>query len=315
MTVQLSFVRLIGACLAGLFWYGCASTAPPVLCELPSVPDSRLPKQGISAHRGGLLGCPVNTVGAFQRAICRGVHQIEFDVRATVDAAIVVAHDDRVTDSYGKTLNISESTLADVQKLQFKPCTESTAREHIPTLEEALAIMPQNIWLNIDIKKNDPLFARLVTEVVQHANRSHQVIFSARKPSDLAIRRVSRVGEERIWVNNMSRQLFRGQYVDTTINSCDEFIQLSFLRARPGKQTMTRLKQAGIRVNYSWLREKKENRLREDLQDLFSRDVDFVLVDHTEPAMKAACALNIQPVMPQLNGKLPSFCSAPPRCP
>ncbi len=315
MNSSLSLARFLGSFFLCVFWVGCASVAPPVACDLPPIPDSRLPERGISAHRGGLFGCPVNTVGAFQRAVCQGVHQIEFDVRATADAAIVVAHDDRVTDGQGKTVIISESKLVDVQELRLEPCTGSETLQQIPTLDEALAVMPQNIWLNIDIKENDPLLARLVAETVKKSNRFHQVIFSARKPSDLAVRRVSRKDERASWISNMSRQIFRGQYVDTTIHSCDEFIQLSFLRGRPGEETMNRLKQAGVRVNYSWLREKKEGHLKKDLKDLYSREVDFVLVDHAKPAMKAACELHIKPLIPKLNGKLPTFCPTIPRCP
>ena len=97
----------------------------------------------------------MNTVGAFQRAICRGVHQIELDVRATADDVIVVAHDDHVT-GQDQTLHISESTFDQVQKLELAPCLEEKKAQHIATLKQALSIMPQNIWINVDIKNNDP---------------------------------------------------------------------------------------------------------------------------------------------------------------
>jgi glycerophosphoryl diester phosphodiesterase len=138
---------------------GCASHL--VACERSHTPKHDLPERGISAHRGGLLGCPLNTVEAFQRAICRGVHQIEFDVRATADDVIVVAHDDHVT-GQDQTLHISESTLDQVQKLELAPCLEEQKAQHIATLKQALSIMPQNIWINVDIKNNDlPRYARL----------------------------------------------------------------------------------------------------------------------------------------------------------
>ncbi|MDR4458941.1 MAG: glycerophosphodiester phosphodiesterase family protein [Nitrospirales bacterium] len=310
--------RFYGAALAGMtLWLGCApapSGVAPVSCEISHLPKADLPERGISAHRGGHLGCPLNTVGAFQRAVCLGVHQIELDVRSTADAVLVVSHDDRVRDMEGRTLRISESTLAEVRSLKLEPCAGEVAGQHIPTFEEALAVMPHNIWINVDIKENNPLVGRLVAEMVVKAQRFNQVIFGARDGTDLAVRHVAEEAGEESWIANMSREFFRFQYVDTTINSCDEFIQLSFLRGRPGRQTIAQLKQAGVRVNYSWLRDEDPGELSPELEDLFDRGVDFVLVDHAGQAMEAACALGISPVIPRWHDT-PSFtCPAPPRC-
>lgn len=310
--------RWYGALFASMtLWVGCASSpsaVAPVSCGVPHLQKTDLPERGISAHRGGQLGCPLNTVGAFQRAICRGVHQIELDVRSTADAVLVVAHDDRVTDEQGRTLRISESTIAEVQSLQLGPCAGEEEGQGIPTLEEALVVMPQNIWINVDIKENNPLVGRLVAETVAKAQRFNQIIFAARDDTDLAVRRVAEEAGAESWIANMSREIFRFQYVDATVNSCDEFIQLSFLRGRPSVETVNRLKQAGVRVNYSWLRDKDESELRHDLGDLFDRGVDFVLVDHAGQALEAACALGISPVVPRWNGTPPFTCPGPPRC-
>ncbi|MCA9422608.1 MAG: glycerophosphodiester phosphodiesterase family protein [Nitrospira sp.] len=256
----------------------------------------------------------MNTIGAFQRAICLGVHQIELDVRSTADGVLVVAHNDRVTDEQGGTLRISESTLAQVQNLWLEPCAGEVMGQRIPTFKEALAVMPQNVWINVDLKEDDPLVGRLVAETVAKANRFNQIIFGAREDTDQAVRRVAEKAGAESWVANMSREILRYQYVDTTITSCDEFIQLSFLRGRPGIETINQLKQAGIRVNYSWLRDEDESELRGDLSDLFDRGVDFVLVDHALPAMDAVCALGMTPVVPDWKGTPPFSCPQPPRC-
>lgn len=294
--------RLLGTTLASLtLWLGCASS--PIACPVSSTPNPDLPKRGISAHRGGLLGCPVNTVGAFQRAICQGVHQIELDVRATADNVIVVAHDDQVRGK-DRLLRISESTLDQVQALDLGPCQGKIQPQHIPTLQEALAIMPGNIWVNVDIKNNDPRVAKLVAETVFEAHRFDQIIFAARDKAAPAIREVAKKTRQKSTIANMSRELFRSQYVDATINSCAEFIQLvkvplvPFVRGKPSQKTMDRLKYAGVQVNYSWLREENEEELQEELEDLFDRGVDFVLVDHVEQAMKAAATLSIPPLVP-----------------
>jgi hypothetical protein len=77
---------------------------------------------------------------------------------------------------------------------------------------------------------------------------------------------------------------------------------------------MDHLKNAGVRVNYSWLREEDESELKQELGDLFDRGVDFVLVDHAGPAMEAACALGIAPMIPRWNGTPPFVCSGSPHC-
>ncbi len=290
-------------------------------CGVSPPSNLNLPTRGISAHRGGLLGCPMNTLGAFQRAICRGVHQIELDVRKTLDNIIIVAHDDRVTNAT-KALHISESSLALVQNLKLAPCTgESKKQEYIPTLEEVLAIMPENIWINLDIKENSPHVAKLVAEAVAKAHRFDQVIFAARDQAAPAIRQVAAEAGEHSHIANMSRQLFRWQYIDSTINSCAEFIQLvnipylPFLRGIPNQDTMDRLDGAGIRVNFSWLREDNEAQLKPKLQNLFDRGVDFILVDHVEEAKKAACTIGVDPITPHWNGPPPFTCDESSRCP
>jgi len=298
--------KWLGVALASTtLWLGCASIPSPVTCELSHTPKPSLPERGISAHRGGLLECPVNTVGPFQRAICRGVHQIELDVRATADGVIVVAHDDHVTDADDHTLRISESILTEVQELRLKPCTGKVEKERIPTLEEALAVMPQNIWINVDIKDNDPHVAKLVAETVAKVHRFDQVIFAARDKAAPAVRKVARKTGTQSWIANMSREIFRCQYIDTTITSCAEFIQLvtvpyvPFVRGKPNQSTMDRLNDAGVRVNYSWIREEDESELRRELEDLFNRGIDFVLVDHVEQAMNAADSLGVPSLIPR----------------
>ena len=309
------FVAAIGSMT---LWLGC----PPLTasCELSPSPQTALPERGISAHRGGKLGCPVNTLGAFQRAIRQGVHQIELDVRATADDVIVVAHDDQVTDK-DHTVRISESTFDQVRKLELVPCQGEKQAQHIPTLEHALAIMPQNIWINVDMKNNEPRVAQLVAETVATAHRFNQVIFATRHKAVPPVRQVAKKAASKSWIANMNRELFRQQYVNATINSGAEFIQLvhlpylPFVRSKPSQDTMERLKIAGVQVNYSWLREEDEGELKQELQDLFDRGVNFVLIDHVEPAMKAAATLGIPPLVPRWDNSSSPHSEEHPRCP
>ncbi len=296
--------RQIAAAFTSLSLCVSCTTSSLGTCPLPLAPNPNLPKRGVSAHQGGLLGCPVNTLGAFKRAICHGVHQIELDVRSTLDDVLVIAHDDRVTGS-GTTLRISESTSEQLKGIELPPCKGETTVQGIPTLEQALTIMPQNVWINLDIKNNDPDIGQRIAETVSKAHRFDQVIFSARNKAFPAIRETANASQQNVWMNNMNRGLFRSQYVQSTMQSCAEFIQLvevpylPFVRGKPNQDTMDRLQHAGIQINYSWVREENEVVLKERLQDLFDRGVQFVLVDHVEPAMKVANALGISPIVPR----------------
>ena len=302
-----------------IFCVGCASNPPLVSCQSSSLQIGDLPERGISAHRGGRTGCPDNSLGAFQRAICLGVHQIELDVRTTKDKVLVVAHDDAMTGQHGDVIRLSQSTLAEVKRLNLGACSDGqTCEQHIPTLEEVLAIMPMNIWINLDVKENRPEVGRQVVSIVAQANRLQQTIFSVRDKAARAIREYEKETAKQVWISNMSREFLRRQYVESTISSCNEFIQLVNLpfvfRGKPCDETMDRLKQARVRVNYSWLRVDKVRQLRDELADLFERRVDFVLVDHPKAAMQAAQSLGIIPIVPRWKGPPPFPCSEPPQC-
>jgi len=236
------------------------------------------------------------------------------DVRATADGALVVAHDDQVTGEGDETLRVSRETLEEVQGLSLGKCEGEAEAQGIPTFAEALAIMPQNIWINVDIKASDPLLARLVAETVAETDRFQQVIFGSRGNTDLAVRRVAEEAGTESWIANMDRRIFRCQYVDDTIAGCDDFIQLFCLRCKPRTETIDELKGEGVRVNYSWLRQKEQRELEEELRSLFGRGIDFVLVDHVAPAMAAACQQGIEPVVPDWSGGAPFECDPPPGC-
>ena len=93
-----------------------------------------------------------------------------------------------------------------MQKLNLEPCQGDTHPQHIPTLEQALAIMPHNIWINVDMKNNDPHVAKLVAKTVAKADLMEQVIFSARNKAVSSVRQIAKETGRDSWVSNMSRE-------------------------------------------------------------------------------------------------------------
>jgi len=108
----------------------------------------------IIAHRGFSAIAPENTLAAFELAIARGAHSIEFDIQLSADNVPVIFHDatlDRITGVSGK---VREKTLSQLQTLNAgKWFSDEFSQEKIPTLKESLAIL-KNVdkFLYFDVK-------------------------------------------------------------------------------------------------------------------------------------------------------------------
>ncbi len=127
---------------------GCFSIRQPTL-----VGHAPMPTRGICAHRGASDTHPENTIAAFREAIRLGAQMIEFDVALSKDGELVLMHDrtiDRTTNGSGRP---EDWLLADLKKLDAGSWKNSRFEgERIPTLGEALDVMPGNIWLNVHLK-------------------------------------------------------------------------------------------------------------------------------------------------------------------
>ena len=152
----------------------------PLLMGLSSCKRSSggMPDRGICAHRGAMDTHPENTIAAFREAVHLGAHMIEFDVRMTLDGHLVILHDqtvDRTTNGKGK---ISELTLEEGKQLDAGSWKSEEFRdEKIPTFKEALAVMPENIWLNVHIKGGKSLGEK-VARVITDEEQMHQAFLA-----------------------------------------------------------------------------------------------------------------------------------------
>ncbi len=99
------------------------------------------------AHRGYASTFPENTVGAFERA-AESADWIEFDVRRCGSGEVVVCHDeavDRTTDGSGAVADLSADELAALDVLD--------SGEGVPTLGAALAAIPDDVGVNVELKE------------------------------------------------------------------------------------------------------------------------------------------------------------------
>jgi glycerophosphoryl diester phosphodiesterase len=264
--------RWLGVFLAVFVVPGAGSAAEPAL-----------PTRGVCAHRGGGATHPENTLPALEAAVALGAHMVEFDIAITRDGALVLMHDatvNRTTDGKGKVLDFP---LAELKRLDAGVKTGAQfAGTRVPTLEEALAVLPRNIWINIDFKADERFAgksanaARRVAEMVAAAGRVEQSLFAARGGDVAAARAVA----PKLRICNMDRKPDPADYVQAAIAQRADFIQLRDC-AKDARlpEWISALKAAGVRINYFYTNEPA------DAARLLSLGVDFVLVDAVEAVL------------------------------
>ncbi|MGL6065411.1 MAG: glycerophosphodiester phosphodiesterase [Fusobacteriaceae bacterium] len=137
----------------------------------------------VFAHRGASALSPENTLVAFKKAIELGAKGIELDVQLSKDGVVMVMHDDtldRTTNGKGR---LEKFNLEELKKLDSGFWYDkSYCEEKIPTLEEVIKILPENVRLNIEFKpdkKNVSKIAQEVYKILERYNCSEQVIISS----------------------------------------------------------------------------------------------------------------------------------------
>ncbi len=98
----------------------------------------------IVAHRGFSQRAPENTVAAFQLAWQNGTDACELDLYLTADNQIAIIHDKDTKRVAGVQKFIAKSTMQELADLDVGAWkNEKWKGEKIPTLEQALATLPQ----------------------------------------------------------------------------------------------------------------------------------------------------------------------------
>ena len=107
----------------------------------------------IFAHRGASGYAPENTLTAIKKAIEMKADGVEIDIQLTKDGKIVVIHDwkvDRTTTGRGFVYELNFGYIRSLDAGQWY--TKDFIGEVVPTLEEVLDILPNDMMLNIEIK-------------------------------------------------------------------------------------------------------------------------------------------------------------------
>jgi len=238
------------------------------------------------AHRGDSKNAPENTLPAFLSAVDKGAHQIEFDVYLSKDGRAVVIHDataDRTTNGAGRVCELSYEELRALDAGSwFGPAFSGAL---IPTLEEALDVIPPPIRINVQLK-DSPGVAAAAAQTIVDMGKLEQCFLACSKEDAAIARKIA----PDITICNMSGQYGpRDEYVRRTIELRAGYIQL--VKDVDGlKEAVDVLHANGIVVNYFEAHEPAK------IRQCIEAGVDFILTDDLDVCLSVLAEYGVQPV-------------------
>ena len=138
-----------------------------------SISDFSVHTPAVTAHRGGALKTPENTMSAMRFSVESLSDYAEIDVQETKDHVIVLLHDTNLKRVTGLNKNIWDLTYQEVSQLDAGVKFNSRfLGERIPALEEVIEYAAGKIKLNIEVKSNghnDNIVSKVV-QIIQQQN-------------------------------------------------------------------------------------------------------------------------------------------------
>ncbi|MCG1028143.1 glycerophosphodiester phosphodiesterase [Virgibacillus halodenitrificans] len=136
------------------------------------------------AHRGSLTEAPENTLPAFQKAIDHGTQAIELDIQLTKDQQLVVCHDHNLSRFNSRSKKpIKKMTLKEIKAIDLSSKFNTDfPQTTLVTLSEVLALCPNHIKINIEIKNIPVIYEGIeekLIECLSAHNRFHNIIISS----------------------------------------------------------------------------------------------------------------------------------------
>ncbi|WP_224983128.1 glycerophosphodiester phosphodiesterase [Geomonas agri] len=134
----------------------------------------------IIGHRGASRDAPENTLASFRLAFAQGADGIEADFRLTRDGSIVCLHDSGTSRTTGGELQVAESTLAELQRLDAGSWKgDPWQGEAIPTLAQVLQLLPAGKRLFIELKCGAEIIEPLAADLSRSGVAAAQIRFLA----------------------------------------------------------------------------------------------------------------------------------------
>lgn len=130
----------------------------------------------ITAHRGGHIYAPENSLAAIEEAVAAGASFVEIDVRETKDGIMVLSHDKTIDRTTTGTGEISELTYSELMNFNLVHKGAIT-KYKIPTFKEALALCKGKILVDIDFKLTGDKAYKKAFEIIKEVGVEAEVLF------------------------------------------------------------------------------------------------------------------------------------------
>jgi len=146
------------------------------------ITENMISTTGITAHRGGALMAPENTISALSYSIEAACDYAEIDVQETKDGELILLHDNSLKRTAGLNEYVWNLTYQEIEKLDAGISFHKKYRgEKIPTLTEAIEFCKGRLDLNIEIKyngNNKGIVKKVVQVIEENDFTGHCVITS-----------------------------------------------------------------------------------------------------------------------------------------
>ncbi|MBI0296195.1 glycerophosphodiester phosphodiesterase [Streptomyces sp. PRKS01-29] len=161
-----------------------AEPARPHLRPALTTPSSDKPAVVYTAHRGGALEVPENSMSGLATAFSRHDAQVlDFDTRMLADGTLVVMHDatlDRTTDRTGPVRALTAAQWRDVRLLPDPSLRGTWRPERPPTVAEALDRFGGRITLMVEAK--DPESLPRLAKMIRDRGLADSVYVNSNRP-------------------------------------------------------------------------------------------------------------------------------------
>ena len=143
--------------------------------EMSLHPYLNTPGVAVSAHRGGSMEAPENTLESFKYSLELGCSYIETDVQLSSDGIPYIFHDDDLNRLLGKDITFNSLHSSEIQNLKL---FDSFG---IPTLAKALTTFPDALF-QIDLKTDEVAIpAMKIIETLEAFDRVCIASFSSKR--------------------------------------------------------------------------------------------------------------------------------------
>lgn len=229
----------------------------------------------VCAHRGDVKSAPENTLPAFQSAVKKGVHMIEFDVRMTKDGHLIIMHDEKVDRTTNGKGRVQDLLGEEIYKLDAgKWFGESFAGTKVPSLYEVMSIIPYGILCNVHVY-GDEFATEIVATTLKEMGQTGRCFIACNNEKQVEVIR-KKVPEMKICLLPEKLEK-RRDFVERGIRLNVSYLQVSFTQGFDNlKEDIELAHQHGIKVNFFSAQDP------ETIKKLAETGVDYILTDNID---------------------------------